>query len=323
VSRRKLILCAGLLGLIAAAALAAPWLGVRDPIAQPDGLVLRYLPPFSRVDAILQADGSLRYAHEVRPLADGSVEYRRGENWKSQPVEELSGHGAAAWHSRPLFPLGTDGLGRDMLSRLLYGARISLLVGFLAATMALVIGAGLGLVAGLAGGWLDILLMRTTDLFLAVPRLFLALLLVALYDPSILTTVLVLGATTWMAAARLVRAQILSARERDWCQAARAAGAAPIRLGLLHLLPAAAVPLIVEVSLRVGDTILLEASLSFLGLGVPVPAPSWGNLIADGRNNLIDAWWISTLPGILIATTVIALYLLGDAARSHWRAVRT
>jgi peptide/nickel transport system permease protein len=159
--------------------------------------------------------------------------------------------------------------------------------------------------------------MRFTDVVLAVPRLFLALMLVAIYEASIATTVIVLGCTTWMAAARLVRGEVLSLREREFVQAARAAGAAPHRLGLLHLLPSALAPVLVEGALRVGDTILLEASLSFLGLGGQPPSASWGNLVADGRGSLLDSWWIATFPGLAIALTVIALNLLGDAARER------
>ena len=148
--------------------------------------------------------------------------------------------------------------------------------------------------------------------------MFLILMLVAFYDPSTTTTVVVLGCTTWMAAARLVRGEILSARERDFVHAARAGGVDPLRLGFVHLLPAATVPLLVQGTLRVGDTILLEASLSFLGLGVQPPLASWGNLIADGKDALVlGAWWISTLPGLAIAATVVALNVVGEAARDR------
>jgi peptide/nickel transport system permease protein len=308
---------AGFLCALAAVAIAAPWLGFRDPTAQPDGLVLRDLPPLSRVDAVVLADGTLRYAHEAIQRGDGSVDLRRGERWLRLAPTELSGPEPSEWHRRPWFVLGTDGFGRDLLSRLVFGARVSLFVGLVAATLALVLGTFVGFLAGLFGSWLDGLLMRLTDLALSVPRLFLALMFVALWGSSLVTTIVVLGATSWMVAARLVRGEILSLRDRDYVQAARAAGARPWRLGWSHLLPGAMAPLLVEGVLRVGETILLEAALSFLGLGVPPPTASWGNLIADGRGSLIDAWWIATFPGLAIAATVVALNLIGDAIQER------
>jgi len=316
---RRAIAATALLLLLAVVAVLAPYLGLRDPAAQPDGLVLRDLPPMSRVDAVRLDSGKLLYAHEVVVDDDGSVRYRRGENWTTLDGSDLSGASEREWRARPLFVLGTDGFGRDLLSRLVYGGRISLLVGLIAATLALLIGATVGTLAGMAGGWIDAVLMRFTDVVLSVPRLFLALLLVAIHGPSMTTTVVVLGATTWMPAARLVRGEILSVRERDFVKAARAAGAPPLRLALRHVLPLAMAPLLVEGALRVGEAILLEASLSFLGLGVPPPSPSWGNLIADGRVALLDAWWVSTFPGIAIVLTVIALNLLGDDVQGRLR----
>jgi peptide/nickel transport system permease protein len=159
--------------------------------------------------------------------------------------------------------------------------------------------------------------MRGTDVFLSIPRIFLLVLLVALYGRSLPGTILVLSATTWMAAARIVRAEILSLRERDFVGAARAAGASLPRLATVHLLPAVAAPLLVEASLRVANTILLESSLSFLGLGVPPPTPSWGNLVADGRDSLLSAWWISTLPGIAVTATVFAVASAADSVRER------
>jgi peptide/nickel transport system permease protein len=264
------------------------------------------------------ADGTLRYADEVRPRSDGSVELVRGRKIERLTRNEL----AAEWDTRPFYLLGTDGFGRDMLSRLIHGGRVSLLVGLGGAAIALFIGTTVGLLAGLAGGWVDAMLMRFTDVVLSVPRLFLALLLVALYGPSLTVTIAVLATTTWMAAARLVRGEVLSLREREFVQAARAAGTSPWRLGIHHLLPAVLTPIAIEGSLRVGDTILLESALSYLELGVRPPTASWGNLIADGRHSLLDAWWIATLPGLAIVATVVALHYLGQGVRHELRVRR-
>jgi peptide/nickel transport system permease protein len=163
----------------------------------------------------------------------------------------------------------------------------------------------------------DALLMRLTDVALSIPRLFLLLLIVALFGPSLPTTILVLGCTTWMTAARAVRAEILSLRERDYVRSAIAAGASSLRVATFHLLPAIAGTLLVEGALRVGQTILLEASLSFLGMGVPPPTPSWGNLIADGRDALSTAWWIAAVPGVAVVVTVVAVGVVGDALRDR------
>jgi len=308
----RLRLGAGFLVTLAAVAVIAPWTPLRDPDAQPDTLVLRNLPPLARADAIVLADGGVIHAHEIRPDAGGGVEYRRGERWSILPEAALA---SSDWHRRPIYLLGTDSFGRDLLSRLVWGARISLAVGLMAALFSVAVGGAIGLTAGLFGGWVDAVLMRLTDLALSIPRLFLILFLVAIYRPSLATTIVVIGATTWMAAARLVRGEIVSLRERDWVHAARSAGAPAWRIALVHLLPAAMAPLLVEGTLRVGHTILLEASLSFLGLGVPPPMASWGSLVADGRDRLLDAWWISTFPGLAIAATVIALSLVGDSMR--------
>ena len=301
------------LGVLAAWALVAalaPVLPLQDPNAQPDGLVLRNLPPMAAVETVSWADGTRRYAHEIRREPDGDLSLRRGDTWTHVPS-------GGARIARARFVLGTDSLGRDLLSRLAWGARVSLVAGLLAALVAVAIGGGVGLVAGFSGGWVDAALMRATDGALAIPRLFLLLLLAALFRPSLSTTVLLVGCTTWMAAARLVRGEALSIREREFVASARAAGASPVRIAVHHVLPHATAVLGIEAAIRLGQAVLLEASLSFLGLGVPPPAASWGGLIADGRDRLLDAWWIATWPGLALAGVVIASSLVADGARER------
>ena len=288
----------------------APVLPLRDPNAQPDGLVLRNLSPMTVVDAVSWADGTRRYAHELRREADSGLSVRRGDTWTPVPAR-------GARIERARFVLGTDSLGRDLLSRLVWGARVSLVAGLLAVLVAVALGGSVGLLAGFSGGWVDAALMRATDGALAIPRLFLLLLLAALFRPSLSTTVLLVGCTTWMAAARLVRGEALSIREREFVASARAAGASPIRVAIHHVLPHTFAVLGVEAAIRLGQAVLLEASLSFLGLGVPPPASSWGGLIADGRDRLLDAWWIATWPGLALAGVVIASSLVADGARER------
>jgi peptide/nickel transport system permease protein len=312
VKRRGLRVGLGLLAGWALVAAAAPLLPLRDPDSQPDGLVLRSLPPWTRVAAVRSSDGSLRYAHEVRAEPGGDRSIRRGATWTRIPAAEID---TAAGDLRPLFVLGTDALGRDLASRLIWGARVSLAAGALAALVAVAIGGVVGLTAGLGGRLADEVLMRATDGALAVPRLFLLLLLAAIFRPSLATIVVLVGVTTWMPAARLVRGEAQRVRLRDFVVAAEAAGASPLRLAWRHVLPHAASVLGVEAALRLGQAVLLEASLSFLGLGVPAPAASWGALIADGRDRMLDAWWIATWPGLAIVVVVLAASLVADGAR--------
>jgi peptide/nickel transport system permease protein len=291
-------------------AAAAPLLPLRDPNAQPDGTVLRNLAPLSVVDAVVFPDGQTRYAEALRREADGRLSLRRGEVWTPAPAEPVE-------LGRARFLLGTDSLGRDLLSRVVWGARVSLVAGLLAALVAVTIGGVIGLAAGFLGGTVDAVLMRATDGALAIPRLFLLLLVAALFRPSLTMIVLLVGGTTWMAAARLVRGEALAIREREFVAAAEASGASPLRVAVRHVLPQAAAVLSVEAALRLGQAVLLEASLTFLGLGIPPPTASWGGLIADGRDRLLDAWWIATWPGLALAGVVIAASLVADGARER------
>lgn len=210
-------------------------------------------------------------------------------------------------------PLGTDLYSSDIWSRLVYGGRVSLGVGLLATLVAVTVGVLVGAVAGYARGWVDAGLMRLVDVGLAIPRIFVLLLVVAFWERIPLgTLVLIIGFTGWFATSRLVRAEALSIRERPFVDAARALGASPIRIVTRHLLPAAAAPIIVSAALSVGNVMLLESGLSFLGFGVQPPTPSWGTMVADGQAQLAIAPWTSFFPGLTIALVVMSWNAVGD-----------
>lgn len=213
------------------------------------------------------------------------------------------------------FPLGTDRLGRDVLSRLLYGGRVSLWVGFVAVGISISIGALLGLVSGYFGGLVDEIVMRFVDIMLCFPSFFIILAVVAFLEPSLFNIMVVIGLTSWMGVARLVRAETLTLREREFVSAARLAGTSTWRIMTRHILPNAMAPVTISAILGIGGAILIESGLSFLGLGVQPPQASWGNMLMDGKSVIEEASWLSLFPGLAILITVLGYNLLGENLR--------
>lgn len=212
-------------------------------------------------------------------------------------------------------PMGTDSLGRDLATRILFGGRVSLAVGLSAALLALTLGTLVGIVSGYYGGLIDGALMRLVDVLLSIPRLFLLVLLAVLFGGTVVTIIVVLGALSWMRTSRIVRATVLSLKGREFIEAARAVGAGDTRIMIRHLLPNTIAPIIVAATLGVAGAIIAESTLSFLGLGIQKPTSTWGNLLTDATTDMLQAPWVAIFPGLAIFLAVVSINFIGDGLR--------
>jgi peptide/nickel transport system permease protein len=318
VSRRRpaptLIWGATMAAILVLIALAAPLLAPYDPAEQLDPPAGRYRPPGTVLAAVHLVDGGWRLADRVRRTPEGLEIERLGrmETLPATQVANLTPDGVA---DRRVFLLGSDKFGRDLASRMLYGTRVSLAVGLLSVALALTLGVVVGSAAAVGGRLADAVIMRGVDALMAFPFLFLFMALAAFLHPGPILIILILGGTSWTVISRLIRAEMLSLQNREFILAARALGQSPFAILWRHLLPNAFTPALLRATLQIGDMILLESSLSFLGLGLQPPIPSWGNMISEGQEVLLQAWWVATFPGAALTLTVIAFNLLADGLR--------
>ena len=223
--------------------------------------------------------------------------------------------GAILQAPSPQHFFGTDNLGRDVFSRMVYGSRVSLSVGFIAVFISMVIGVFLGGLAGYHGGWVDNAVTRFVEIMFCLPTFFIIMMVITFLGPSIINVMIVIGITSWAGLSRLVRAEFLTLRERDFVSSAKVQGVSDMRIIFRHILPNAMAPVYVSATLSVGGAILIESALSFLGLGVQIPTPSWGNILSGGRNYIDYAWWLTFFPGLAILITVLSFNLIGESLR--------
>jgi peptide/nickel transport system permease protein len=290
-----------------------PLMAPYDPDEQLDPEAASLRPPGTVLAAVHLADGRWRLAERVRRVPQGLWIERLGRSEVLPSSRVLDQDGSVS--SRRLFLLGTDRFGRDVFSRVLAGARVSLAVGILSVALALTLGVGLGSLAAAGGPLCDMVIMRGVDALLAFPWLFLMIALAALLRPGTAGIIGILGATSWMSISRLTRAELLGLEKRQFVLAARALGERPVVVLVRHMLPNALTPALVQATLQIGILILVESSLSFLGMGIQPPTASWGGMLADARESPLDAWWLAVFPGAALALSVIAFNLLGDELR--------
>jgi peptide/nickel transport system permease protein len=275
-----------------------------------DPLHAALLPPGTLVTAVHLTDGRTLVSPEVNREGGTVVVHGRNGSTTVPETQVVAERRVRLW-------LGSDRFGRDVLVRLLEGGRLSLLVAGLGVLMALAVGLGVGLAAATGGRIVDTALMRVVDALLAFPMLLLLILVSSLFRPGPFVLVAVLGLSSWMGLARLVRGQVLSLRSRDFIKAARVAGTPELRIWTLHYLPNLKAPVAQDTALQMGNLVLAEATLSFLGLGLPATLPSWGAMVADGQRVMLEGWWLSFFPGFAIATLVIGLALVGDGLQKR------
>ncbi len=277
-----------------------------DPFISPDKENLSALPPFSTAYELNLKNGEKIIALDYK-FEDGFLIYQqkfkagRIEKEKIKKIKTL------------LFLFGTDNLGRDALSRTIYGGKISLIIGVVSALISFIIGTTIGAFAGYFGGIVDKILMRITDVFLAFPKLFLILVIIAFtHTQTILSLILILSFLNWMMIARLVRAEFLKVKEMEFVTALESIGLPDLNIAVRHILPNAILPALISIPLITGDVILTESILSFLGFGIQPPTPTWGNMISEAEKNLLSTWWLPILPGILISGTVLIMNLISE-----------